>query len=156
MALKIEIGRYYRDKPVSEGGHGRVYGGPGMSGPHSDGSWALPIIEGADKGSWRYFRGDGGYCGPSILDLVCEVARLAPGAPWVDVARTGIAGQVMVSYEGDPIWTDPTQEPAEPAYNCYTQGHVWVDTGMKRSWCHHCETNAEWDGRAAMFTEVSR
>lgn len=25
--------------------------------------------------------------------------------------------------------------------------HVWVDTGMKKSWCRHCSTNAVWDGR---------
>jgi hypothetical protein len=47
------------------------------------------------------------------------------------------------------LFGDECEDPRDAAgtearHHCAYEGHVWVDTGMLRSWCRYCPEDAEW------------
>jgi hypothetical protein len=59
----------------------------------------------------------------------------SPATFWSDADETAV-----VYGEHDARTSDDTP----PARSCHVDGHVWVDTGMLRSWCRWCQEDAEW------------
>jgi hypothetical protein len=50
------------------------------------------------------------------------------------------------------FWPDAaTSDDTPPARSCHIDGHVWVDTGMLRSWCKYCSEDAEWSRAAGCY-----
>lgn len=40
---------------------------------------------------------------------------------------------------------------ADRRHHCAYEGHVWVDTGMLRSWCRWCSEDAEWSRKLGKY-----
>lgn len=127
--MKIEEGKYYKSRA------GVVYGPMRKCPPYvhtvlrpytiefeavrPDGVHAGVLYHGFSE------CGFGAHSGP----LVSQVARLAPGAPWVDVPASG-----------------NIQSMPKPTSAACTS-HTWVETGGRRSWCSNpnCKAEAHWD-----------
>ena len=48
----------------------------------------------------------------------------------------------------------PGKQQKEKQHSCYLDGHEFVDTGMLKSWCKHCDRDAEWNNGAGCFRVV--
>lgn len=168
MTLQLREGAYYRD------GEGNVVGPVrvrlSISGlyPFVAGIVTLAGVTTLGNGEYVYTKeGVWDISIPTPHDLVCEVVQAAPGAPWVDVLPSGAGLGAITSITipagaidpgtlitGLNTWVESAGQSVEgcaPAHNCYSAGHVWVDTGTLRSWCRHCQANAEWSREHAMF-----
>jgi hypothetical protein len=67
--------------------------------------------------------------------------KLPPGLP-SDAIDEYIRNYKALFGEDD---VDPRDEAGTPPHRaCHVDGHVWVDTGLLRSWCKYCSEDAEW------------
>jgi hypothetical protein len=89
------------------------------------------------------------HCDQAALSLLnhgeysagCATIKLPPGLP-EDAIDEYIRNYRALFGDED---TDPRAATApRSARHCHMDGHVFVDTGMLRSWCRWCEAEAEW------------